>query len=79
MSTMSDLDQRVQELEALGFDLCGPLDTGGIRVGCTQCEVLVIMGTPCHETGCRNAMRECSGCNNLIPALKFRRFCEDCT
>lgn len=51
MSAMSDLDQRIQELEALGFDACGPLDTGGIRVGCTQCEALVIQGTPCHETG----------------------------
>lgn len=79
MSAMSDLDARIQELEARGFDACGPLDTGGIRVGCTQCEALVIQGTPCHERGCRNAMRECSGCNNLIPALKFRRFCEDCT
>lgn len=78
MSAMSDLDARIQELEAKGFDACGPLDTGGVRVGCTRCDALVINGVPCHESGCVNQMRECSGCSNLIPALRFRRFCDDC-
>lgn len=78
MSTMSSLDERIQQLEAQGFDMCVPLDVGGLRIGCSQCEALVINGVPCHETGCPRAMRECSGCNNLIPALMFRRFCEEC-
>lgn len=80
MSTMSQLDERVQEIVDRGFDRTTyDNDDGTIKVRCSQCEALVINGTPCHETGCRNAVRECSGCNNLIPALQFRRFCEDCT
>ena len=43
---------------------------------CEQCEVLVINGIPCHETGCPNAVHECHGCNALIPVRQ--RYCEDC-
>lgn len=80
MSTMSQLDERVQEIEALGFDRTTyDSDAGTIRVRCSQCEALVVNGVPCHETGCRNATRECCGCTNRIPALRFRRFCEECS
>lgn len=71
-------NDQIERLNALGFDRSACSDEGGVRVACSRCEALVINGTPCHETGCPNAMRECSGCNNLIPALRFRRFCEDC-
>ena len=78
MSTMADLDLQLQELEARGFDASALTDEGSVRVACTRCEALVINGVACHETNCVNRMRECSGCNNLIPALRFRRFCDDC-
>jgi len=26
-----------------------------MRVGCSQCEVVIIMGKVCHETGCPNS------------------------
>lgn len=79
MSAMSDLDTRVQQLEALGFTATPDEESPGyLRIKCDRCEALVINGVPAHETGCPNAMRECSGCNNLIPALRFRRFCEEC-
>ena len=41
--------QRKKRLKALGFDL-----STKSRVKCSQCEVLVIYGTPCHEHGCPN-------------------------
>ena len=58
-------------LLARGFD-----QSQGRKVNCSQCEALVIQGLPCHETGCPNAMHECSGCNALIPARQ--RYCKDC-
>lgn len=80
MSTMSQLDERVQEIEALGFDRTTyDGDAGAIRVACSKCEALVINGVPCHERGCVNATRECRGCTNRIPALRFRQFCEECS
>lgn len=48
----------------------------GIQVGCSQCEVTVINGVPCHETGCLNEKHECAECDALIP--KGRRLCESC-
>lgn len=46
------------------------------RVACRSCDALVINVTPCHETGCTEAMHECNGCNALIPSRQ--RYCEDC-
>jgi hypothetical protein len=48
----------------------------GVRVGCSQCDALVINHVACHETGCPNAVHECAGCNNLIPMRQ--KYCEDC-
>ena len=39
-----------------GFDL-SRVDDGTVRIGCSQCDALVINGTPCHERGCPNAAR----------------------
>lgn len=45
-------------LRRQGFDQ-GRYDreTGGYRVGCSQCAALVINGVPCHETGCPNQIK----------------------
>lgn len=49
---------RLDRLLALGFDLSRQYDRddGGtyVRVRCSQCDALVINGTPCHETACPN-------------------------
>ena len=44
-------------LEARGFDRCGEARSGYVRVGCSQCEALVINGVACHESGCPNEAR----------------------
>lgn len=44
----------IEQLEELGFDRSAK-DGRYLKVRCSQCEALVIMGTPCHETGCPNA------------------------
>lgn len=44
-------------LVKLGFGASRKLRSGGYKVGCTQCEPLVINGVPCHETGCPNLKR----------------------
>lgn len=49
---------RVQHLRDKGFDLSESIPFESThRVRCSQCEALVINGTPCHETGCRNQKR----------------------
>ena len=64
-------------LRAKGFDGSTHVPfTKLYRPRCSACEVLVINGTPCHETGCPQAMHECNGCNALISANQ--RYCEDC-
>jgi hypothetical protein len=57
--------ERYDQLVRDGFDesRCEERDACGrfsraIRVRCSQCEALVINGIACHETGCRNAVRE---------------------
>lgn len=45
----------LRQLRSLGFDLSRY--SPGTRTyypKCSQCEVMVICGTPCHETGCLN-------------------------
>ena len=50
---------RVKRLREQGFDKSRaiPFETGW-HVKCSQCEALVINGTPCHERGCPNKPRE---------------------
>jgi len=65
------------DLRVLGFaDSTHIPFTKQYRVRCHSCEACVINGTPCHETGCSEAMHECNGCCNIIPARQ--RYCEDC-
>lgn len=73
------MTSQIARLRARGFDRSEHNPATHIsRVSCSHCEALVINGVSTHETGCPNAMRECAGCNNLIPARQFSRFCEDC-
>lgn len=68
---------RLQTLRLLGFDQSWHIPfTKQYRVRCSCCESLVINGHPVHERGCPNDMRECNGCNTLIPANQ--RYCADC-
>lgn len=73
---MTTLDQ----LRNLGFDLSRHIPfTRTYKPACSCCEVLVINGTPCHETGCPNQTHECRGCNNLIRGNRWQQYCEDCS
>ena len=71
---------RVQQLRDEGFDQStySGLSAGrpSWRPKCSQCEVLVINGTACHETGCSNQTFECRGCNAEVPRRGM--YCEDC-
>jgi len=50
---------KVQRLRLAGFDLSESIRfTRYHRVRCSQCEALVINGTPCHENGCINQRRD---------------------
>jgi hypothetical protein len=62
---------------AWGFDLSRKDATGDlITVRCSQCAAVCVNGCPVHETGCPNRMKECNGCNELVPfGVKY---CEDC-
>ena len=52
--------------------------------GCDSCEVVMINGLRCHETGCPEAWRdygrECKWCGSeFMPEDKHQAFCcEDC-
>lgn len=62
--------------DVFGFDLSFKTRAGA-RVRCSQCEALVINGIPAHEHGCRNATRECCGCNARVPSnVKYCRECQ---
>jgi hypothetical protein len=51
----------LQRLHDLGFDKARNIPfTKEYRIGCTQCEALVINGVPYHEHGCPNERRELS-------------------
>ncbi len=62
---------KTKRLIELGFDT-----STAKRVGCSQCQVMVVMGVPTHEQSCPNARQECKGCNNIVP--HGVRYCEDC-
>lgn len=65
-------------LRAYGFDLSAQIPfTKQYSVRCSSCDALVIQGTATHETGCPNAVHECNGCSELIPARQ--RYCESCS
>ena len=70
------MKNRLSNLTYSGFDNSRHLGFGKFKVSCSCCEVVIINGVPCHETGCRNAKHECKGCNNLIPVNQ--KYCEDC-
>lgn len=63
-------------LQARGFDQSRTGSHGEVHVRCSQCEALVVNGTPTHERGCPNATHECRGCNQIIP--RRQQYCEDC-
>ena len=54
------------------------------RGPCPDCEVMVIQGVRCHESGCpsawKDAVRECVWCDQEFqPLFKQQIFCsEDC-
>ena len=71
---------RSDQLRSLGFDRSvrgGAIGRESYLVACGQCDAAVINGVPVHETGCRNATRECSGCDAQIPARA--RYCLECS
>lgn len=46
------------QLRARGFDLTTyNRSTDCYRLRCSQCEVMVINGIACHETGCPNELK----------------------
>lgn len=46
-------DARLAEkLRRRGFDKSYVSRSGGVRVGCSMCQALVIQGVACHERGC---------------------------
>ena len=50
---------REEELKEQGFDKCWTTSDWppAIKVGCSQCEALVVNGVATHERGCPNARR----------------------
>lgn len=64
-------------LRALGFtDSRNVPFTRAYVVRCSACDAMVIQGVPAHELGCQNDVRECLGCNELVPARA--RYCGAC-
>ena len=66
------------ELHAHGFDrteLPGRTEHA-FHVQCSQCEVVVINGTACHELGCPHETHECAECYARVGRLQ--RLCESC-
>lgn len=72
----STVPDRISELLALGFNNTVPSGRRQLRIACSQCEVMVINGTLCHETGCPNATHPCSECD--APTTNRRGLCDDC-
>lgn len=73
---------RLDSLLARGFDRSELDDSEPaiyINVRCSQCQALVINGTATHEAGCPNAMQECKGCDTLIPARRYAKYCAECS
>lgn len=67
----------IEQLEELGFDACyADDDRQTIRVGCSQCRVMIVNGHPFHERGCPNETHECAECDAQIK--RGHRLCESC-
>ena len=65
-------------LREKGFDQSRYIPfTKQYRVTCSQCEALVINGTPTHERGCPNQVFECFECGQM-GAKRARGLCESC-
>jgi len=50
--------------------------------GCDQCEIIMICGVLCHETGCpdawRNEIRDCNWCGTTFqPSSRLQTFDDD--
>lgn len=57
----------LQTLRYKGFATSSHIPfTKQYKVRCTECEALVINGTPCHETGCPEQRIECRECGGLV-------------
>lgn len=66
---MSRAARIAKDLHDRGFDKSSVFkDSDGARVGCSQCEALVINGIACHETDCPNAR---SRKNRLVGCGEF--------
>ncbi len=60
-----DREERLRlkrSLRRKGFDRCLTFTSGTLKVGCSQCEALVICGIATHETGCPNQKSGRSQC-----------------
>lgn len=65
MATNQHNRTTLQRVQAEGFDrsrLDGLGDRTYVTVACSECEALVINGTPTHERGCRNTPVACREC-----------------
>jgi hypothetical protein len=69
--------QMHENLIRRGFDLTDHTRSRFARPRCSQCEVLVINGVACHETGCPHQTHECKGCDAIINN-RHQMYCEDC-
>ncbi len=61
------MSKLVQMLNERGFDESYKSRDGAVRVRCSQCDALVINGTPCHETGCPNTPRPETDDDDFMP------------
>lgn len=67
---------RLQMVLRLNFDLSKIMGRN-VVLGCSCCSPIAINGMPTHERGCSNALRECKGCNAMIPTCM--EYCDDCS
>jgi hypothetical protein len=67
---------KLDRLIELGFDRSYDAGKGVNKVKCSQCEVMIINGTPTHESGCPNVKYECRGCDAIVE--RRGSYCEDC-
>lgn len=62
---MPTTQERIEQLQTLGFDQSWITDHDDIRVACSQCQAACINGIPCHETGCINTPHKCRECGTM--------------
>jgi hypothetical protein len=66
---------KIERLIELGFDN-SEHNGGFLVVRCSQCNTMVVNGTPLHEKGCPNETSECNDCGCPIPHNDV--FCTNC-